>query len=192
MSHNDLLPKLSIVDKISAMTEPQGDINVVVEIPKDSRIKYELDHQTGVLFVDRKLYTSMVYPFNYGFLPGTLEEDGDPVDVLLLGEESLFPLSVVRATPLGVLLTEDEEGKDSKIIAIPTPKVDPAYSNIKQISDISASILEKVKHFFEHYKELEPGKFVKVVGYANNQVARQKIKEAADRYSARNHQSALN
>lgn len=192
MSHNDLLPKLSIVDKISAMTEPQGDINVVVEIPKDSRIKYELDHQTGVLFVDRKLYTSMVYPFNYGFLPGTLEEDGDPVDVLLLGEESLFPLSVVRATPLGVLLTEDEEGKDSKIIAIPTPKVDPAYSNIKQISDIPASILEKVKHFFEHYKELEPGKFVKVVGYANNQVARQKIKEAADRYSARNHQSALN
>lgn len=192
MSHNDLLPKLSIVDKISAMTEPQGDINVVVEIPKDSRIKYELDHQTGVLFVDRKLYTSMVYPFNYGFLPGTLEEDGDPVDVLLLGEESLFPLSVVRATPLGVLLTEDEEGKDSKIIAIPTPKVDPAYSNIKQISDIPASILEKVKHFFEHYKELEPGKFVKVVGYADKQVARQKINEAADRYSARNHQSALN
>jgi inorganic pyrophosphatase len=192
MSHNDLLPKLSIVDKISAMNEPQGDINVVVEIPKDSRIKYELDHQTGVLFVDRKLYTSMVYPFNYGFLPGTLEEDGDPVDVLLLGEESLFPLSVVRATPLGVLLTEDEEGKDSKIIAIPTPKVDPAYSNIIQISDISASILEKVKHFFEHYKELEPGKFVKVVGYADKQVARQKINEAADRYSARNHQSALN
>ncbi len=192
MSHNDLLPKLSIVDKISAMTEPQGDINVVVEIPKDSRIKYELDHQTGVLFVDRKLYTSMVYPFNYGFLPGTLEEDGDPVDVLLLGEESLFPLSVVRATPLGVLLTEDEEGKDSKIIAIPTPKVDPAYSNIKQISDIPASILEKVKHFFEHYKELEPGKFVKVVGYADKQVARQKINEAADRYLARNHQSALN
>lgn len=192
MSHNDLLPKLSIVDKIPAMTEPQGDINVVVEIPKDSSIKYELDHQTGVLFVDRKLYTSMVYPFNYGFLPGTLEEDGDPVDVLLLGEESLFPLSVVRATPLGVLLTEDEEGKDSKIIAIPTPKVDPAYSNIKQISDIPASILDKVKHFFEHYKELEPGKFVKVVGYAEKQVARQKIKEAADRYSARNHQRALN
>ncbi|HET6640692.1 MAG TPA: inorganic diphosphatase [Nitrososphaeraceae archaeon] len=192
MSHNDLLPKLSIVDKISAMTEPQGDINVVVEIPKDSSIKYELDHQTGVLFVDRKLYTSMVYPFNYGFLPGTLEEDGDPVDVLLLGEESLFPLSVIHATPLGVLLTEDEEGKDSKIIAIPTPKVDPAYSNIKQISDIPASILDKVKHFFEHYKELEPGKFVKVVGYANKQVARQKIKEAADRYSARNHQRALN
>ena len=168
------------------MIEPQGDINVVVEIPKDSRIKYELDHETGVLFVDRKLYTSMVYPFNYGFLPGTLEEDGDPVDVLLLGEESLFPLSVVRATPLGVLLTEDEEGKDSKIIAVPSPKVDPSYSNMKQMSDIPTGILDKVKHFFEHYKELEPGKFVKVVGYANNQVARQKIKEAADRYSAGN------
>lgn len=184
MSHYDLLPKLSIVNKISAMTEPLGDINVVVEIPKDSRIKYELDRETGILFVDRKLYTSMVYPFNYGFVPGTLEEDGDPVDVLLLGEESLFPLSVVRATPLGVLLTEDEEGNDSKIIAVPNPKVDPAYSNIKQVSDIPASILDKIKHFFEHYKELEPGKFVKVVGYANNEVARQKIKEAADRYSA--------
>ena len=186
MSHNDLLPKLSIVNKISAMTEPLGDINVVVEIPKDSRIEYKLDHETGVLFVDRKLYTSMVYPFNYGFLPGTLEEDGDPVDVLLLGEDSLFPFSVVRATPLGVLLTEDEEGNDSKIIAVPSPKVDPAYLNIKQISDIPASILDKVKHFFEHYKELEPGKFVKVVGYANNQVARDKIKEVADRYSAGN------
>jgi inorganic pyrophosphatase len=102
----------------------------------------------------------------------------------LLGEESLFPLSVVRATPLGVLLTQDEEGNDSKIIAVPSAKVDPAYSNIKQVSDIPASILDKIKHFFEHYKELEPGKFVKVVGYANNEVARQKIKEAADRYSA--------
>ena len=186
MSHNDLLPKLSIVNKISAMTEPLGEINVVVEIPKDSRIKYELDHETGVLFVDRKLYTSMVYPFNYGFLPGTLEEDGDPVDVLLLGEESLFPLSVVRATPLGVLLTEDEEGKDSKIISVPSPKVDPTYSNTKQLSDIPASTLDRVKHFFEHYKELEPGKFVNVVGYANDQIARQKIKEATDRYAARN------
>jgi inorganic pyrophosphatase len=186
MSHNDLIPKLSIVNKVSAMIEPLGDINVVVEIPKDSRIKYELDHKRGILFVDRKLYTSMVYPFNYGFLPGTLEEDGDPVDVLLLGEESLYPLSVVRATPLGVLLTEDEEGSDSKIIAVPSPKVDPAYANIKQLSDIPVSILDKVKHFFEHYKELEPGKFVKVVGYANDRVARQKIKEAADRHSAGN------
>ena len=186
MTHKDLLPKLSIINKIPAMTDPSGNINVVVEIPKDSKIKYELDHETGVLFVDRKLYTSMVYPFNYGFLPGTLEEDGDPVDVLLLGEESLFPMSVVRATPLGVLLTEDEEGKDSKIIAVLTPKVDPASSNIKQLSDIPSGILDKVKHFFEHYKELEPGKFVKVVGYANDQVARQKIIEAADRYSARN------
>lgn len=186
MTPKDLLPKLSIVNKISAMTERLGNINVVIEIPKDSRIKYELDRETGVLFVDRKLYTSMVYPFNYGFLPGTLEEDGDPVDVLLLSEESLFPMSVAPAIPLGVLLTEDEEGKDSKIIAVPSPKVDPAYSTIKQLSDIPASILDKVKHFFEHYKELEPGKFVKVVGYANDQVARQKIKEAVERYSARN------
>lgn len=187
MSHYNILPKLSILNKISPMSEPLGDINVVVEIPKDSRIKYEIDHDTGILFVDRKLYTSMVYPFNYGFLPGSLEEDGDPVDVLLIGDESLFPLSVVRATPLGVLLTEDEKGKDSKIIAVPSPKVDPVYSNVKQLSDIPTSVLDKIRHFFEHYKELEPGKFVRVVGYANDQVARQKIKEATDRYSAGNH-----
>ena len=100
MSHYNMLPKLSILNKIPPMSEPLEHINVVVEIPKDSRIKYEVDHDTGILFVDRKLYTSMVYPFNYGFLPGSLEEDGDPVDVLLIGDESLFPLSVVRATPL--------------------------------------------------------------------------------------------
>ncbi|MGI0001308.1 MAG: inorganic diphosphatase, partial [Nitrososphaeraceae archaeon] len=105
---------------------------------------------------------------------------------LLIGDESLFPLSVVRATPLGVLLTEDEEGKDSKIIAVPSPKVDPVYSNVKQLSDIPTSVLDKIRHFFEHYKELEPGKFVRVVGYANDQVAREKIKEATDRYSAGN------
>ena len=186
MSHYNMLPKLSILNKIPPMSEPLGHINVVVEIPKDSRIKYEVDHDTGILFVDRKLYTSMVYPFNYGFLPGSLEEDGDPVDVLLIGDESLFPLSVVRATPLGVLLTEDEEGKDSKIIAVPSPKVDPVYSNVNQLSDIPTSVLDKIRHFFEHYKELEPGKFVRVVGYANDQVARQKIKEATDRYTAGN------
>jgi inorganic pyrophosphatase len=105
---------------------------------------------------------------------------------LVLGEESLFPLSVVRATPLGVLITEDEEGKDSKIIAVPSPKVDPAYSDLKQLSDIPSNILDKIKHFFEHYKELEPKKFVKVVGYDNDEVARQKIKEAVDRYRSGN------
>jgi inorganic pyrophosphatase len=153
-----------MINIMLAMNESYGDINVVVETPKGSKIIYELEHDTGVLFINRKLSTSMVYPFNYGFLPGTLEEDGDPVDVLLLGEDSLFPLSVVRATPLGVLLTEDEEGKDSRVIAVPSPKVDPTYLNVKKLSDIPASILDKIKHFFEHYKELESGKFVKVVG----------------------------
>lgn len=179
--------KLSLINKMPAMNESCGDINVIVETPKNSRIIYELDHNSGILFVDKKLCTSMVYPFNYGFLPGSLQEDGDPVDILLMSEESFFPLSVVHAAPLGVLLTEDEEGKDSKIIAVPSPKVDPVYSSIKQLSDIPASIMDRVKHFFEHYNELEPGKFVKVVGYANSQVARQKIKEAVDRYSAGNH-----
>jgi inorganic pyrophosphatase len=182
-SHSDMLPKLSIISKISAGNDPPNDINVVIEIPKDSRIKYEIDRDSGILFVDRKLYTSMVYPFNYGFLPQSLEEDGDAVDILLIGEESLLPLSVVRATPLGVLITEDEEGSDSKIIALPSHKIDPAYSSMKQLSDVPKSILDKIQHFFEHYKELEPGKFVRVIGYDDDHAAKEKIKKAIDRYS---------
>lgn len=186
MSHDDMLPKLSIINRIPTGNSPPAEINVVVEIPKDSKIKYEIDPNTGILFVDRKLSASMVYPFNYGFIPNTEEEeeDGEPVDILLIGEVSLFPFSVVQAKPLGVLLTEDEEGKDSKIIAVPNSKVDPSYSNMKKLTDIPPSVLDKIRHFFEHYKELETGKFVRVIGYDDDQVARRKIKEAIDRYAA--------
>src|SRR5215207_5702788 len=124
----------NLINKIPSGTPNQ--INVVIEIPKGSNIKYEIDKDSGILFVDRKLFTAMFYPCNYGFIPSTMEEDGDPVDVLVIGEFALVPLSILKAIPIGVLLTEDEEGQDSKIIAIPINKIDPTFSSINDVDDI--------------------------------------------------------
>lgn len=174
------------LDSIEAGTNPPKAINVVVEIPMGSSIKYEFDSTTGQLFVDRKLYTAMFYPFNYGFIPKTLEMDGDPVDVLILGEDAVVPLSIVRSRPIGVLLTEDEEGQDSKVIAAPLPKIDPTFSGIDDVKDIPKYIQNQIKHFFEHYKELEQGKFVRVKGWEGTQVAMNKIAESVQRYKEKN------
>jgi inorganic pyrophosphatase len=159
------------------------EINVVVEIPQGSGVKYEMDKETGLLFVDRILYTSMVYPFNYGFVPGTLEEDGDPVDVLVVGYEPLAPGSVIRCRPVGVLLTRDEKGPDAKVVAVPAPKIDPRFADIDDIAKLPEALRRKIEHFFEHYKELEPGKWVKVEGWKGADEARRRVKEAVDRYS---------
>lgn len=153
-------------------------INVVVEIPRGSNLKYEVDEETGMLFVDRKLFTAMYYPCNYGFIPSTLEGDGDPVDVLVLGEFSVHPMSVIRAHPVGILFTEDEEGQDSKVVAVPINKIDPTFSNVKDVNDISEPIRKQIEHFFEHYKELEGGKYVKIAGWGNKNEAEQRISEA--------------
>lgn len=162
--------------------DPSKTINIVVEIPKGSSIKYEFDTATGFLFVDRKLYTAMNYPFNYGFIPKTLEMDGDPVDALILGEDPVVPLSIVKSRPIGVLLTEDEEGQDSKVIATPVSKIDPTFSKIDDIKDLPEYIENQIKHFFEHYKELEEGKFVKVKGWEGKQGAVKKITESIQRF----------
>lgn len=162
--------------------DPSKAINIVVEIPKGSSIKYEFDTATGLLFVDRKLYTAMNYPFNYGFIPRTLEMDGDPVDALILGEDPVVPLSIVKSRPIGVLLTEDEEGQDSKVIATPVSKIDPTFSKIDDIKDLPEYIENQIKHFFEHYKELEEGKFVKVRGWEGKQGAVKKITESIQRF----------
>jgi inorganic pyrophosphatase len=162
--------------------DPSKAINIVVEIPKGSSIKYEFDTATGLLFVDRKLYTAMNYPFNYGFIPRTLEMDGDPVDALILGEDPIVPLSIVKSRPIGVLLTEDEEGQDSKVIATPVSKIDPTFSKIDDIKDLPEYIENQIKHFFEHYKELEEGKFVKVKGWEGKQGAVKKITESIQRF----------
>lgn len=141
---------------------PPSQINVFVEIPQDSSIKYELDKDSGVVFVDRFLHTAFSYPFNYGFVPGTMAEDGDPVDVLVISSKSVAPGCVLPATPIGMLEMEDEEGIDTKIIAVPTVKIDPLYGTWKDIADVPDALKAKMKHFFEHYKELEPGKWVKI------------------------------
>jgi inorganic pyrophosphatase len=159
-----------------------NQINVVIEIPKGSNIKYEIDKDSGLLFVDRKLFTAMFYPCNYGFVPSTIEDDGDPVDVLVIGEFALVPLSILKAIPVGVLLTEDEEGQDSKIIATPINKIDPTFSFIKDVHDIPNSLKKQIEHFFAHYKELEGGKYVSITGWGNKEMAETKITEASKKY----------
>ena len=146
------------LDLLKPGKNPPNDINVIIEIPKGSNIKYEIDPETGALSVDRKLSTAMYYPCNYGFIPKTLEGDGDPVDVLVLGDDPIVPLSVIRSQPIGILLTEDEEGLDSKIIATPSTNIDPAFSRVVDINNIPEYIRHQIKQFFEHYKELEEGK----------------------------------
>ncbi len=158
------------------------EVNVVIEIPQGSGVKYEMDKESGLLFVDRILYTSMVYPFNYGFIPGTLEEDGDPVDVLVVSYEPLAPGSVIRCRPVGVLLTRDEKGPDAKVIAVPAPKIDPRFAEIDDVSKLPEALRRKIEHFFEHYKELEPGKWVRVEGWRGAEEARKRVKEAVERY----------
>jgi inorganic pyrophosphatase len=154
----------------------------VIEIPKDSNIKYEVDESTGILLVDRKLYTSMTYPFNYGFIPQTKEEDGDPIDILILSNDQYSPLSVVRSKPIGVLIMEDEEGKDSKIIAVPHKKIDPTYSKFDEIDQIDRETLDKIKHFFEHYKELEKDKFVRVIDWDDKDQSEKIILDGIKRF----------
>ncbi len=173
---------MSIYEKIGHGTKAPEYVNVVIEIPLGSYIKYEVDKETGLLFVDRILYTATHYPFNYGFIPATLEEDGDPVDVLVLGYEPLLPGSVIEVKPVGVLEMEDEEGPDAKIIAIPKEKIDPRFKEVKDIDDIQEAIKDKIKHFFEHYKELEPGKWVKVTGWKGREEALKRIEVAIRRY----------
>ncbi|MEJ7641134.1 MAG: inorganic diphosphatase [Candidatus Nitrosocosmicus sp.] len=173
-------------DNIGSGMNPPNDIYAVIEIPKDSNIKYEVDEKTGILFVDRKLFTSMTYPFNYGFIPQTKEEDGDPIDVLILSNDQYLPLSVIRAKPIGVLIMEDEEGKDSKIIVVPDKKIDARYSKLNDIEHVDEEILDKIKHFFEHYKELEKDKFVKVIEWKNKDVAEKLVTEGIHRFRKKN------
>ncbi|MEM0373862.1 MAG: inorganic diphosphatase [Sulfolobaceae archaeon] len=169
--------------KLGPGKEAPNIVNVLIEIPMGSNVKYEFDEEEGVVKVDRILYTAMFYPFNYGFIPGTLEEDGDPLDVLVIGNYPLMPGSVIEVRPVGILFMRDEEGEDAKIVAVPKDKVDPTYSNIRDVKDIPESIKNKIIHFFEHYKELEPGKWVKVSGWGSAEDAKQRIKIAIERAS---------
>ncbi len=162
---------------LSPGKNPPEEINVLVEIPQGSSIKYEIDSDSGVVFVDRFLYTAFSYPFNYGSIPNTKADDGDPVDVLVLCDKTVGVGTVIPAVPIGMLEMEDEEGIDTKIIAVPTKKVDPDWGAYQDISEISQAIKDKIKHFFEHYKELEPGKWVKIKNWQGKQTALAEIKK---------------
>ncbi|MEM0340882.1 MAG: inorganic diphosphatase [Acidilobaceae archaeon] len=172
---------MACLERLDSGKSAPDIVNVVIEIPMNSSVKYELDKDLCVIKVDRFLYTSMVYPFNYGFIPGTLEEDGDPVDVLVISREPVAPGAVIEAKPIGVLEMEDEEGPDAKVIAVPKAKLDPYYAKWNDVTDIPDALKEKIKHFFEHYKELEPGKWVKVKSWKNAEEAKEKIRKAIER-----------
>ena len=166
------------ISKLSAGKNFPEEFNVVVEIPQGSSVKYELDKDSGAIFVDRFNHTAMFYPFNYGFIPQTKAEDGDPVDVLVISTYPVAPGTVIPARPIGMLEMEDEAGIDTKIIALPIKKVDPFYENINDIADLSSKIQEMIKHFFNHYKELETGKWVKTKNFLDKESAYKAIKKA--------------
>ncbi len=167
------------ISKISIGKNAPNDVNVIIEVPIGSEpIKYELDKESGALFVDRFLHTSMHYPCNYGFVPHTLSDDGDPLDVLVIGRRPITPGAVISARPVGVLLMEDESGMDEKILAVPSSKLHPFYDNVNNYTDVPQILLDQIGHFFEHYKDLEKNKWVKIKGWKDKEYAHNVIVKA--------------
>jgi inorganic pyrophosphatase len=170
------------IEAISIGKNPPEDVNVIVEVPIGGQpIKYELDKKAGALIVDRFLYTPMTYPGNYGFVPHTLSGDGDPIDVLVCNTRELVPGCVINVRPIGVLIMEDNAGQDEKVIAVPSPKLTRRYEKVFNYTDLPEITLQQIEHFFEHYKDLEPGKWVKIGGWHGAETARQMIVEAIER-----------
>ncbi|MEK7070615.1 MAG: inorganic diphosphatase [Patescibacteria group bacterium] len=167
------------ISKLSTGNNPQeGEVNVVIEIPEGSFIKYEVDEESGAIMVDRFAYTTMAFPGNYGFIPNSMGEDGDPLDVLVLSTHPLYPGVVVPSRVIGMLEMEDEAGIDTKIIALPTKKVDPFMSKIDTIDDLDEIVKQKIQHFFNHYKDLEPKKWVKTKDFLGKEKALEAIKKS--------------
>ena len=173
---------MALFAKLTSGDDPPNEINVVVEIPSGSSVKYEVDRETGSVFVDRFLYTATHYPFNYGFVPRTREEDGDPIDVVVITQLSVVPMSIIRSRPLGMLMTEDEKGRDVKIVAAPLERIEPYYAGVDDVSQLPRFTRNQIETFFKQYKELEPTKFVKIVGWEGKEKAKQKIMSAIQRY----------
>ena len=170
------------IDAIPIGKNAPEDVNVIVEVSIGGEpIKYEMDKAAGTLFVDRFLYTPMHYPGNYGFVPHTLSDDGDPIDVLVANTRPIVPGAVINVRPVGVLKMQDESGHDEKIVAVPSPKLTQRYVHINNYTDMPQITRDQIKHFFEHYKDLEPGKWVKVIGWGDAAEARQLIIEAIER-----------
>ncbi|MBU1199918.1 inorganic diphosphatase [Patescibacteria group bacterium] len=163
-------------NKLPAGKNPPEEINVFIEISAQSNIKYEIDQETGILMVDRFLHTASFYPFNYGFIPSTKTGDNDPIDVIVLSEYPVVPCSLIPCKPIGVLLMEDEAGEEEKILAVPLEKIDPLYGK-QTMETLADSTKNKIKHFFETYKTIEPGKWVKIKTWGNAEEAKEIIKK---------------
>ncbi len=170
------------LEAIPVGKNPPDDINVIIEVPVGGEpIKYEIEKESGALFVDRFLYTPMRYPGNYGFVPHTLCGDGDPLDVLVANTRALVPGSVINCRAVGVLVMEDEAGMDEKLIAVPTHKLTQRYDSVKTVTDLPEITRSQIEHFFQHYKDLEPGKWVKIVRWGDVNEARTFILDAMER-----------
>ena len=174
------------LDLVDAGRDVPEDFNVVIEIPMNAEpVKYEVDKASGAIFVDRVLTTPMRYPCNYGYVPRTLSGDGDPVDVLVVLPLPLVPGSVIRCRPIGMLAMTDDAGEDTKVIAVPVDKVFPAYRAMREIDDLPELTRDRILHFFQHYKDLEKGKWVKIEGWKNADAARREILDSAKRFKPR-------
>lgn len=171
-----------IIDRIPIGKNPPYDVNVIIEIPIGGvPVKYELDKESGAMYVDRFLHTAMYYPCNYGFIPHTLSDDGDPIDAAVLGQIPVIPGVVIRSRPIGVLMMEDESGIDEKILCVPVDELHPYYGDVGSYRDIRPVMLDQIAHFFEHYKDLETEKWVKVQGWGEAEEAMELIRVAIDR-----------
>ncbi len=173
------------IDAIPTGNNPPEDINVIIEVPVGGEpIKYEMDKASGALFVDRYLYTSMRYPGNYGFVPHTLSDDGDPIDVLVASTRAITPGAVLNCRPIGALMMTDEAGGDEKIVAVPSAKLSRRYEKVVNYSDLPQITIQQIEHFFAHYKDLEGDKWVKVEGWVDADAARKLIQDGIDRAAA--------
>jgi inorganic pyrophosphatase len=173
------------LDRVPAGSKLPDEFNVIIEIPMNADpVKYEVDKDSGAVFVDRFMLTAMHYPANYGYIPQTISDDGDPVDVLVVAPFPIQIGAVIRCRAIGVLNMDDEAGGDAKLLAVPVDKLYPPYRHIQTPEDLPQEDLARIQHFFEHYKDLEKGKWVKVKGWAGADAARKEISESAARYAA--------
>ncbi len=172
------------LDRVSAGSNLPNDINVIIEIPANSDpVKYEVDKETGAMFVDRFMGTAMYYPCNYGYIPNTIAGDGDPSDVLVVTPHPLISGSVIKVRPIGMLAMTDEAGEDAKILAVPVDKLSRLYRKINTVRDMDEPLLDSIAHFFQHYKDLESGKWVKIDGWLGSEEAKKEIMESVERYN---------
>ena len=171
------------LSKIAIGANPPYDVNAVIEIPQGGEpVKYEIDKESGAIFVDRFLHTAMFYPANYGFIPHTLAGDGDPMDIMVVGPTPVVPGAIIRARPIGVLMMSDEAGADEKILAVPVDKLHPFYTDVSSWRSLPTILTEQIAHFFAHYKDLEKGKMVEIVRWGDAEEAASMIREGIARH----------